>query len=99
MTTSLRGLRACMVCSIVQNGSKFNSQGCPNCEEFLELRGNQDNIQDATSAVFEGLIALADPNSSWVAKWQRLQGYAPGTYAVKVEGVVSLGLLSKGDGG
>jgi transcription elongation factor SPT4 len=86
---SLRGLRACMVCSIVMPGTKFNQQGCPNCEEFLELRNSPDNVQDCTSAVFEGLIALADPNSSWVAKWQRLQGYAPGTYAVKVEGIVS----------
>jgi transcription elongation factor SPT4 len=87
---SLRGLRACMVCSIVQSGTKFVSSGCPNCEEFLEMRHNADVVQDCTSAVFEGMIAMADPESSWVAKWQRLQGYAPGTYAVKVEGVVSV---------
>jgi transcription elongation factor SPT4 len=78
-----------MVCSIVQAGTKFVSSGCPNCEDFLEMRHSADVVQDCTSAVFEGMIALADPNSSWVAKWQRLQGYAPGTYAVKVEGVVS----------
>ena len=30
-----------------------------------------------------------DPQTSWVAKWQRLQGYVPGTYAVKVVGIVS----------
>ena len=87
---SLRGLRACMVCSIVQSGTKFVSSGCPNCDEFLEMRHNADVVQDCTSAVFEGMIAMADPESSWVAKWQRLQGYAPGTYAVKVEGVVSV---------
>jgi transcription elongation factor SPT4 len=78
-----------MVCSIVQAGTKFVSNGCPNCEEFLEMRHSADVVQDCTSAVFEGMIAMADPQSSWVAKWQRLQGYAPGTYAVKVEGVVS----------
>lgn len=54
------------------------------------MRHNADVVQDCTSAVFEGMIAMADPESSWVAKWQRLQGYAPGTYAVKVEGVVSV---------
>jgi transcription elongation factor SPT4 len=86
---SLRGLRACMVCSIVQTGTKFVSSGCPNCEDFLEMRHSADVVQDCTSAVFEGMIAMADPESSWVAKWQRLQGYAPGTYAVKVEGLVS----------
>lgn len=87
---SLRGLRACMVCSFVQPGSKFVSAGCPNCDEFLEMRHNSETVQDCTSAVFEGMISLADPNTSWVAKWQRLQGYVPGNYAVKVEGVVCL---------
>ena len=53
------------------------------------MRHSSDVVQDCTSAVFEGMISMADPQSSWVAKWQRLQGYAPGTYAVKVEGVVS----------
>jgi transcription elongation factor SPT4 len=87
---SLRSLRACMVCSIVQTGTKFVSNGCPNCDEFLEMRHSADVVQDCTSAVFEGMISMADPATSWVAKWQRLEGYAPGTYAVKVEGVVSL---------
>lgn len=85
---SIRSLRACMICSIVQQQSKFNREGCPNCEDFLELRHNNDAIQDATSTVFEGLISLANPDQSWVARWQRLQGYVPGTYAVKVVGVV-----------
>jgi len=66
------------------------SQGCPNCEEYLNLRGSSDAINDCCSQVFEGLITLVDPQTSWVAKWQRLQGYVPGTYAVKVVGIVSL---------
>lgn len=86
---SIRTLRACMVCSVVQPSAKFTREGCPNCEEFLELRQNQDAIAECTSSVFEGLVTLADPEGSWVAKWQRLQGYVPGTYAVKVVGVVS----------
>ena len=86
---SVRTLRACMVCSVVQPGPKFSREGCPNCEEFLELRGSSDAVADCTSSVFEGLITLSDPQGSWVAKWQRLQGYVPGTYAVKVVGVVS----------
>lgn len=64
------------------------NQGCPNCEEFLELAGHSDSIQDCTSQVFEGLITLADPASSWVARWQRLDGYVAGVYAVKVQGLV-----------
>jgi len=89
---SVRSLRACMLCSVVRTQAQFNREGCPNCEEFLELRNNLDGIQDCTSSVFEGLITLSDPENSWVAKWQRLQGYVPGTYAVKVVGIVSAGL-------
>lgn len=63
--------------------------GCPNCETVLQLRGNNDAIQECTSQVFEGLISVRDPTASWVARWQRLDNYVPGTYATKVTGTVS----------
>lgn len=94
---SLRSLRACLVCSYVQTGSKFQSEGCPNCEDFLEMRGSADTVQDCTSQVFEGMMTLNNTDAesgaskgSWVAKWQRLESYRPGVYAVKVVGVVSV---------
>ena len=65
---------------------RFIKDGCPNCEPFLNLQGNMDAIIDCTSQVFEGLITLADPQRSWVAKWQRLDGYVKGVYATKVSG-------------
>lgn len=72
--------------------------GCPNCENILQLRGNNDAIQECTSQVFEGLIAVRDPAASWVARWQRLDNYVAGTYAAKVTGTVSFRLvLSAGD--
>jgi RNA polymerase subunit RPABC4/transcription elongation factor Spt4 len=64
-------------------------EGCPNCESTLQLRGNNDAIQECTSQVFEGLIAVRDPAASWVARWQRLDNYVAGTYATKVTGTVS----------
>jgi transcription elongation factor SPT4 len=82
-----------MVCSIVLAGSRFRREGCPNCEEFLELLGHDDAIQECTSQVFEGLITLTDPTSSWVARWQRLDSYVPGIYAVKVTGIVSINYI------
>ncbi|PSK57885.1 transcription elongation factor spt4 [Elsinoe australis] len=81
-----KNLRACLICSIVQTTNRFFNSGCPNCESLLELVGSNDAITDCTSQVFEGLITLSDPTSSWVAKWQRLEGYVPGVYAVKVQG-------------
>lgn len=88
----MKNWRACMVCSVCQPYNKFTSQGCPNCEHFLEMRGQPDVVTDCTSAVFEGVITLADPDSSWVAKWQRLVGYHPGIYATKVVGTVCIRL-------
>jgi transcription elongation factor SPT4 len=68
------------------NIQRFLKEGCPNCEDFLHLAGSMDAIIDCTSQVFEGLITLADPARSWVAKWQRLDGYVRGVYAIKVSG-------------
>jgi transcription elongation factor SPT4 len=86
--STMRQLRACLVCAVIQTQSSFVSRGCPNCD-FLELAQNPDSVAECTSAVFEGSIALADPKGSWVAKWQRLDGYLPGIYAVKVVGRLS----------
>ncbi|CAK7240495.1 MAG: transcription elongation factor spt4 [Sporothrix thermara] len=81
-----RYLRACMVCSIVMTFQRFRDEGCPNCDEFLHLAGSPEQIDICTSQVFEGLITLANPGKSWVARWQRLDGYVRGVYAIKVSG-------------
>ncbi|EPE09645.1 transcription elongation factor spt-4 [Ophiostoma piceae UAMH 11346] len=81
-----RYLRACMVCSIVMTYQRFRDEGCPNCEEFLHLAGSPDQIDTCTSTVFEGLLTLANPGKSWAARWQRLDGYVRGVYAIKVSG-------------
>lgn len=83
-----RNMRACMVCSIVRTQQQFMSSGCPNCEDILELAGNPEQINDCTSQVFEGLISVADTKRSWVARYQRLEGYVPGVYATQVEGIL-----------
>ncbi|KAL2038504.1 hypothetical protein N7G274_008843 [Stereocaulon virgatum] len=83
-----RYLRACMVCSIVQTQNRFLREGCPNCESFLGLANSTEAVQECTSQVFEGLVTLADPSTSWVARWQRLEGCVGGVYAVKVVGTL-----------
>ena len=89
-----RNLRACMVCSIVRTYTQFMNGGCPNCEEFLELTGNSENVNDCTSQVFEGLITVADTSKSWVARYQRLEGYVAGVYATQVEGILPEEIIS-----
>lgn len=65
---------------------RFRQEGCPNCEEYLHLKGDTEAIESCTSQVYEGLITLANPAMSWVAKWQRLDNYVQGVYATKVSG-------------
>jgi len=83
--SQFRTLRACMICAFVQTSSKFKSNGCPNCIQVLQNLGS-DVVDDITSPVFEGLVALREPTRSWVARWQRVDGFVPGMYAVKVSG-------------
>lgn len=85
-TEKPRNLRACLLCSIVLSYNEFHNKGCPNCEELLLLRLSPENILELTSQVFEGLITLHNPQTSWVAKWQRLSEYKAGIYATKVVG-------------
>lgn len=70
----------------MSRSQRFREEGCPNCEEILHLQGSSDQIDSCTSQVFEGLISLANPAKSWVAKWQRLDTYVKGVYAIKVSG-------------
>jgi len=77
-----------MVCSIVLLRDTFVHSGCPNCEIFLGLTGSPETVAECTSATFNGVIALTDPSRSWVAKWQRLDQFVPGTYAVQVIGAL-----------
>jgi len=31
-------LRACLICSVIRPLSEFVDEGCPNCEDILEVR-------------------------------------------------------------
>ena len=67
---------------------KFIKEGCPNCEDAIHLRNNSEKVEDCTSPVFEGLVALWQPKQSWVSRWQRVDGFVRGMYAIKVCGNV-----------
>ncbi|KAI0687363.1 transcription initiation protein spt4 [Earliella scabrosa] len=64
-------LRACLLCSIIQTPADFRKHGCPNCEELMQMKGYADRIQSCTTTHFEGVIAVINPEDSWVARWQR----------------------------
>ncbi|CAH1111226.1 unnamed protein product [Psylliodes chrysocephalus] len=82
----LRGLRACLVCSLIKSFDQFENEGCDNCDEFLRMKNNHDNVYDCTSSNFDGMISLMIPEDSWVAKWQRINRFCRGVYAISVSG-------------
>ncbi|CAK9296211.1 unnamed protein product [Gordionus sp. m RMFG-2023] len=89
----LRHLRACLLCSLVKTVDQFEMDGCENCEDILHIKNNRDSVYDYTSANFDGIIALTSPEDSWVAKWQRIDKFTKGCYAVSVSGKLPNGII------
>lgn len=62
-------LRACLICGLIKEPKQFSEYGCENCA-VLNIDRN-DFLESCTSQNFDGLLAIAQPQTSWVAKWQR----------------------------
>jgi len=90
-----KGLRACLLCSLVQTAADFRKSGCPNCEDILQLRGSTDRVASCTTTAFDGLISMIDPEKSWVARWQRTDKFVKGIYAIRVTGSVPADVLEE----
>uniref|UniRef100_A0A0N5AHF7 Transcription elongation factor SPT4 n=1 Tax=Syphacia muris TaxID=451379 RepID=A0A0N5AHF7_9BILA len=82
----LRNLRACLLCSMVKSLDQFVLDGCDNCERYLNMKGDEDKVSECTSSNFDGIIAAASPEDSWVCKWQKINRKVKGIYAVSVSG-------------
>ncbi|GBM18862.1 Transcription elongation factor SPT4 [Araneus ventricosus] len=50
----LRNLRACLLCSMIKTFDQFEYDGCDNCEEYLNMKGNRDMVAECTSSTFDG---------------------------------------------
>lgn len=86
-------LRACMNCSLIQTVNEFREKGCPNCP-FLNTNKSR-SLGACTSSSFKGAIFLMNPRISWVARWQRINQYIPGMYAMTVQGDMSDKLIEE----
>ncbi|XP_014674239.1 PREDICTED: transcription elongation factor SPT4-A-like [Priapulus caudatus] len=89
----LRNLRACLLCSMIKTIDQFEMDGCDNCDQFLGLKSKRDMVYDCTSANFDGMVAMMNPEDSWVAKWQRINNLARGMYAISVSGRLPPGIV------
>ena len=56
------------------------------------MKNNRDNVYAFTSSNFDGMIALMSAEDSWVAKWQRINKFVRGVYAVSVTGDLPKGI-------
>lgn len=74
-----------MLCSLVKTQLQFQLNGCENCEEVLNYKGDIDKILECTSPSFEGTLALLQPTRSWVGKWQRIEKFQKGIYAIDIQ--------------
>eukprot|EP00088_Acartia_fossae_P039868 TRINITY_DN41502_c0_g1_i1.p1 TRINITY_DN41502_c0_g1~~TRINITY_DN41502_c0_g1_i1.p1 ORF type:complete len:117 (-),score=17.32 TRINITY_DN41502_c0_g1_i1:2-352(-) len=91
---SMKQLRACLVCSLVKSFDQFENDGCENCEAVLRLKRNRDNVYLCTSSNFEGMIAACKPEDSWVCRWQRINKFNKGIYAISVQGRLPASIVS-----
>lgn len=86
-------LRACLLCHLIKNADQFEKNGCDNCEPQLGLRGHREMIASCTTTNFSGMIALCQPEDSWVARWQRITERQRGMYAIDVHGKLPSGII------
>ncbi|PAV87534.1 hypothetical protein WR25_11867 [Diploscapter pachys] len=93
--SDLRGLRACLLCSLVKSFDQFESDGCDNCERVLHLKNDPDKVHECTSANFDGIICGMKPEDSWVCKWQKINKKCKGVYAVSVSGTLPSSVVSE----
>ena len=81
-----RNLRACLLCGRMKTPVQFEREGCENCEDILELKGNPSRINKLTTNSTDGLLYVADASRSWVSRYQRITG--PGLYCVSLRGMI-----------
>uniref|UniRef100_A0A1I7XJ76 Transcription elongation factor SPT4 n=1 Tax=Heterorhabditis bacteriophora TaxID=37862 RepID=A0A1I7XJ76_HETBA len=91
----LRGLRACLLCSLVKSMDQFEQDGCENCDRVLHMKGDTDKVYECTSTNFDGMIAAMMPEDSWVCKWQKINRKCKGIYAVSVSGSLPSSVVSE----
>jgi len=69
-----------MDCRLLQTIQQFEQNGCRNCKD------NNRNPLEYTTPVWKGVLAMMQPTTSWVAKWQQQVTYVRGLYAMDVVG-------------
>ena len=86
LPTSMKKLRSCIGCGLLQTEEWWKSERCPNCG----FKG----YKKYTSASFTGMLAVLNPDS-WCARWHRFHMNVPGLYALSNEGEVTKDIIKE----
>ena len=81
-------LRACLVTGLIKTEEQFYREGNDNLENVIQMQGDRQMVLDCTSNQFDGMIAVMKPEESWAARWQGIQKFVPGCYALQVKGTL-----------
>ena len=79
-------LKACSKCRLIMSNNQWgkwrrkNGDRCYNSEHPSHF----ENKEAQPTPYFNGIISLCMPGSSWVAKWNELEGLKPGIYAITI---------------
>ena len=97
---AIRKLRACKNCRLIKTYDQFYENYCDNCAHTRpesDVPGmKQDFVENETTNDFEGMVSLMQPESSWVARWLKLNlvdvngnkvMLKTGLYAISLPGV------------
>ena len=55
---------------------------------YIRMAEDRDVVHEFTSPNFDGMVAIMEPKNSWVARWQGVQNFVPGCYALRVRGTL-----------
>ena len=80
-------LRACMVTGLIKTEDQFLREGNDNVP-CLSMKGDREMVMECTSNNFDGMVAVMKPSESWAARWQGVQNFVPGCYALQVKGTL-----------
>jgi len=81
-------LRACLLCGLIKSALLFKRDGCQNCDDILQMQNSMRKVGECTSSNFDGVVAMMNPDKSWVARWQRCNNFSRGLYAIRVSGML-----------
>jgi transcription elongation factor SPT4 len=93
---SIKSLRACIRCRIIMTKKQFFDLGCPTCEDYLDMKQNENRVLACTSTNFRGFVSVIRPGA-FVSRFTGLDKRDPGLYALTVLGKIPDSIMNQSE--